>query len=138
MTIEELNKVCIDSFVEYLGLRFTEFHENEIKGQLEIKKHHLQPQGVVHGGVYISMAETLAGAGSAVLIGDHEKVALGNTISSQHLSSAINGTLFASAILIYESSFKHIWDVKITEESGKLISLSRVTNSIRVLNKVEE
>lgn len=134
MTIEELNIICKNSFVDHLGIWFTEFDGAHIKGYIDLKPFHLQPVGYVHGGVYMSMAETLAGAGSALLVEPENKIALGNSINSQHLASAKEGRIVAAGTLIHKSTFKHIWDIEITDNSGKLISLSRVTNSIKEMN----
>jgi uncharacterized protein (TIGR00369 family) len=134
MTIEELNRICKNSFVDYLGIRFTEFDGNHIRGFMELTADHLQPMGHVHGGVYLSLAETMAGAGSSLIVESEGKIALGASVSSQHIASAKEGKLFATAELIHKGSFKHIWDIEITDDSKKLISISRVTNSIKELN----
>jgi uncharacterized protein (TIGR00369 family) len=134
MTIDELNQICKNSFVEHLGIRFTSFDGTTITGIIDITPFHLQPQGVVHGGVYIAFAETIAGAGSALLVEKEGKAALGNTIQSQHISAMKQGRITAKGTLVHKGTFKHIWDVQITDDSGKLISLSRVSNSIKELN----
>ena len=133
MTIEELNEICKGSLIELLGIKFTAFDAESITGTIELNSAHLQPAGFVHGGVYISLAETLAGAGSSVLLQNESKLAFGTTVNSQHLDSVRGGKLTGIAKIIHKGSFKHIWDVKITNELGKLISISRVTNSIKEL-----
>lgn len=137
MTIEELNIFCKNSFIEELGIVFTECDGESISGIIEIRPTHLQPVGVVHGGVYIALAETLAGAGSTLML-EKNKIALGNTVNSQHVASATKGKITGIARLIYSGTFKHIWDVKITDDIGKLISICRVTNSIKEQNKRED
>jgi 1,4-dihydroxy-2-naphthoyl-CoA hydrolase len=138
MTIEELNKFCENSFVDHLGIRFTEFDGTHIKGYIEITSFHYQPVGFVHGGVYLSFAETMAGAGSSILVEKEGKIALGNSVNSQHLASANKGKIVASGKLIFKSTTKHIWDVEISDKNGKLISISRVTNSIKDMNANKE
>lgn len=138
MMIEELNRICKNSFIDHIGLQFTAFDGNHISAFIELAEYHLQPKGVVHGGVYISMAETIAGAGSSILVENEGKIALGTTVNSQHIASAKSGKIVASGELIHKGIFKHIWDIKISDESGKLISLSRVTNSIKELNQSNE
>ena len=134
MTIEELNNICKGSFIDHIGIRFTAFDGEKITGQIEIADHHLQPGGIVHGGVYISIAETIAGAGSTLLVNSEGKTALGSTINSQHIAPLKGGVITATAELLHKGIFKHIWDVKITDQAGKLISISRVSNSIKKIN----
>ncbi len=131
MTIDQLNNICKNSFVDHIGIHFTQFNGKRITGKIELKSHHMQPGGVVHGGVYLSVAETVAGAGSQLLVMNEGKTALGSTVNSQHLAPASEGIITATGKLIYLGIFKHIWDIEITDASGKLISISRVTNSIK-------
>ncbi|MEX2371499.1 MAG: PaaI family thioesterase [Bacteroidales bacterium] len=131
MTLDDLNNFSKNSFVENLGIRFTAFEEGSITGQIDITGFHLQPWGYVHGGVYMALAETMAGAGSAILVEKQGKVALGTNINSQHIATAGPGRITATGELIHRGIYKHIWDIKITDDTGKLISISRVTNSIK-------
>lgn len=138
MMIKELNRICKNSFIDHLGIQFTEFNGEQIVAIIELTKIHLQPKGIVHGGVYISMAETIAGAGSSLIVESEGKIALGTTVNSQHIASSKGGKIIATGELIHKGTFKHIWDVKITDDQGKLISISRVTNSIKDLNHSNE
>jgi len=135
LNTEILNEVCRKSFVEHLGIRFTSFDGKTLEGEIHISSYHLQPVGVVHGGVYLSFAETLAGGGSALILSDENKAAFGNTVSSQHLAPVKDGLIIGKATIRHQGIFKHIWDIEITDASGKLISLSRVTNSIKILDQ---
>lgn len=131
MTLQEINRICQNNFSDHLGFTISEFTGETITGKLKITPVHQQPQGFVHGGVYLSIAETIAGAGSLLLVFEEGKVALGNSVNSQHLAAVKEGELTCRGTLRYKGIFKHIWDVEITDDSGKLISVSRVTNSIK-------
>ena len=133
MIIKELNRRCESSFVDYLGIRFTEYDGCKIAAEIEIQPHHKQPIGVVHGGVYLSIAETIAGAGSTVMVEKAGKTAYGTLANGQHFASVRGGVITARGELIFKSEYKHVWDVKITDDLGKLISICRVTNSIKAL-----
>ena len=54
-----------------------------------------------------------------------------SVINSQHISPAIEGRLHAVARIVVKADFKHVWDVEIKDDHGKLISISRVTNSVK-------
>lgn len=138
MTIKELNDYCAGSFVELLGMKFTDVDAERISATIDIRADHFQPAGVVHGGVYVGMAETLAGAGSSLILEGEAKIALGTTVNSQHIASASEGKLTGVATIIHQGIFKHIWDVKISDDIGKLISICRVTNSIKELKKTKD
>lgn len=131
MTIEELNNRCKGTFLEHLGITFTSFSKGKMTGELVIDERHLLPQGYVHGGVYLSLAESVAGAGSLLMVHEEGKTALGTTVNSQHISAAQQGKLICTGRLIHQAIYKHIWDMEIKDDTGKLISISRVSNSIK-------
>ena len=131
MNIEEINSLCEGTFIDLLGIRFTQFSEECVEATMVIKPDHYQPMGLVHGGALISLAETVGSAASFLYVDRDRFNVFGSSVNSQHLSAARQGQLKARARLLFKSDYKHIWDVEIKDEEGKLISISRVTNSIR-------
>ena len=131
MTVDELNRLCRGSFIELLGIKFTAFTGDSVEAEMKITPDHFQPMGVVHGGALISLAETVGSAGSFLLTDPEEYAVLGSVVSSQHLSPAHEGRLRAVARLIFRGDHQHVWDVEIRDRERKLISISRVTNSIK-------
>jgi len=131
MTIKELNEVCRGTLIELLGIRFTGYSSSRLEATMQITPQHHQPMGVVHGGALIALAETVGSGGSFLLVDPEEYVVLGSAVNSHHLSPAREGVLYATATLIVQGDLKHIWDVVIRDENDKLISISRVTNSIK-------
>jgi len=131
MTIEEMNRACKNTFMELLGIKFTAATESSLEARMPITPELYQPMEVVHGGALISLAESV-GSGASFLLVDPELFdVLGSLVNSQHIAPARKGTLCAKAKLVVKADFKHIWDVEIRDDSGKLISISRVTNSIK-------
>lgn len=135
MILEEINKSLAGTFMDLLNIRFTGWTGDRVEADMPIVPSLYQPTGVVHGGALISLAETVGGAGSFLSVNPENFDIYGSVINSQHLSPAREGTLHAVAILVYKGDFKHIWDVEIKDDEGKLISVSRVTNSVRPKEK---
>jgi 1,4-dihydroxy-2-naphthoyl-CoA hydrolase len=131
MTIDELNRACRDTFMELLGIRFTAATGNTLEATMKITPSLYQPMEVVHGGALISLAESVGSAASYIMVDPDLFDVLGSVVNSQHIAPARNGTLHAKATLVLKTDFKHIWDVAIRDDEGKLISISRVTNSIK-------
>ena len=131
MTIDEINSACKDTFMELLGIEFTSATESSLEARMPITPKLYQPMEVVHGGALISLAESVGSAASFLLVDQDKFNVLGSSVNSQHLAPARKGTLTAKATLLVKADFKHIWDVKIKDDTGKLISISRVTNSIK-------
>jgi len=131
MGIEELNRLCRGTLIDLLKIRFTEVTPSTVEATMEITPGHMQPMGVVHGGALIALAETVGSAGSFLLVDPEQYTVMGSVVNSQHLSPATGGTLSATAFLRVKGDFKHVWDVEIKGEDDKLISISRVTNSVK-------
>jgi uncharacterized protein (TIGR00369 family) len=135
MTIDELNKACRNTFMELLGIQFTAATECTLEASMKITPKLYQPAKVVHGGALISLAESIGSAASYLLVDPEHFNVLGSVVNSQHLAPAIKGTLYARGTLVVKADFKHVWDVEIKDDQGKLISISRVTNSVKPKQK---
>ncbi len=131
MDIQELNRICRGTLMEHLQIEFTGYGDHWVEATMQITPHHHQPMGVVHGGALLALAETVGSAGSLLKVDPENTRVFGSSVTGQHLSPAKEGVLKARASLLVEADFKHIWDVEIRDEQGKLISISRVTNSVK-------
>lgn len=134
MNTKELNRICKGTLIDLLDIEFTSFSDSTVEATMEIQAKHHQPMGFVHGGALLALAETVGSAGSFLLVDPERFSVFGSAVNGQHLAPARKGTLFALAKLTVKSDFKHIWDVEIKDEAGKLISISRVTNSVKPKN----
>lgn len=131
MNISELNRICKGTLINLLDIEFTAYSETSVEAKMKITPKLYQPMGVVHGGALLALAETVGSAGSFLLVDPEHFIVLGSVINGQHLAPAREGTLHASAKLVLKADFKHIWDVEIKDDADKLISMSRVTNSVK-------
>ena len=131
LTIDEINRASKGTFMDLLGIEFTAATERSLEARMPITPKLYQPMEVVHGGALISLAESVGSAASFLLVDPQQFNVLGSVVNSQHIAPARTGTLLAKASLLIKGDFKHIWDVEIRDQSGKLISISRVTNSIK-------
>jgi len=130
MTIESINKLCRDTFVSHLGIEFIEYAETYIVAKMPVDRNKLQPMGVLHGGASLALAETVASAGSLLSVDATKYHVYGLQVSGNHVSTMNTGEVTARAELIHKGNTTHVWDVKITDQEGKLISVARVTNIV--------
>jgi len=136
MTIKDINKLCKDSFIGFLDIEFLEYGDNFIIARMPVDEKKLQPMGVLHGGASLALAETVASAGSFLLVDETKFDVLGLQVTGNHVSTFSMGDVTAKAEIVHKGNSTHVWDVKITSDTGKLISIARVTNMI-VEKKVE-
>lgn len=135
MNVEELNRICKGTLIDLLNIEFTGYSETTVEAVMQITPELYQPMGVVHGGALLSLAETVGSAGSFLQVDPEQYNVLGSVVNAQHLAPARHGMLHATATLVVKADFKHVWDVEIRDDEGKLISISRVTNSVKPRNR---
>lgn len=128
--IKALNEFCAQSMIGFLGITFTEVTSNSINATMPVNSKTCQPNRWLHGGASLALAESLAGAGSYLLVDTEKFNVLGLQVSGNHISSVEKGFLHAKGQLIHQGKTTHVWEVKITDENHKLISAVTVTNII--------
>lgn len=134
--IDELNEFCANSMIGVLGINFTNIQPNSIHATMPVNINTSQPNGWLHGGASLAFAESLAGAGSYLLVDRDRFNVFGLQVSGNHISSVNEGILNGDAKLIHKGKTTHVWEVEISNDN-KLISLVRVTNIIADKKKKE-
>ncbi|MDR2956515.1 MAG: PaaI family thioesterase [Prevotella sp.] len=121
-----------NTLMDLLDIRFVESDDElSLEATMPVKQEYTQTMGVLHGGATISLAESLAGAGSNVLCSVDER-SFGMQISASHISSAQVGDIVrAKGVIVHKGRSTHVWDVDVVSEiTGRLISKIRITNAI--------
>lgn len=104
--------------------------DNRFEAKMNITGFHDQGYGIVHGGLTIAFAETLAGYASNKMI-SHDLLAVGQSVTANHISpKSINGYLRAKGKLMHRGKNTHLWFIEIVDENNELISLINITNFI--------
>jgi 1,4-dihydroxy-2-naphthoyl-CoA hydrolase len=116
---------------EILGFQLTELGPKIAHARVEIDEHHLQPLGVVHGGVYAALAESLASHATAATVMSDGDFALGLSNLTSFFRPVSGGTIRAEATRLHRGRTTWVWDVRFTEDAGKLCATSRVTVAVR-------
>lgn len=130
ITINEVNQLYKNSLIDHLGITFINFSGDYIEAEMPVCTKTSQPQGYLHGGASLALAETVAGVGSYLNVNMDKFHVFGMQVSGSHISSVNKGVVIAKAELLHKGKSTHVWDVKIENEEGKLISTSRVTNAV--------
>jgi 1,4-dihydroxy-2-naphthoyl-CoA hydrolase len=87
---------------------------------------HIQPYGIVHGGVYCAMAETVASYGAAHALATPGAGAVGQSNHTDFLRATRGGTLTATATPVHVGRSVQLWEVGITDDDGRLVAVSKV------------
>ena len=128
--IQVINQAMEKSLIGNLGIRITGIKEGEVEGQMLLSEKNSRPDGILHGGANLALAETLAGLGSMLLTDLKEYDVLGSQVCGNHTGVLTNGEAIAVAKIIHRGNKTHIWNVDVKKSDGRLISTIRVTNMI--------
>lgn len=112
-----------------LGVEYRELTQARVVATLRIEPRHHQPFGYMHGGVTLSMAESVASVG-AVLNCPPGRIAMGLELNANHLRPKREGTLTAIGVPLHIGRSTQVWEVKIYDESDKLVCVSRCTLAV--------
>jgi 1,4-dihydroxy-2-naphthoyl-CoA hydrolase len=114
-----------------LGFETVEVGRERALARVEVADRHRQPYGIVHGGVYAALAESIASEATAVAVYEDGKIAMGMSNFVTFMRPISSGTLHAEAICKHAGSTTWIWDVEMTNDDGRLCASSRVTVAVR-------
>jgi 1,4-dihydroxy-2-naphthoyl-CoA hydrolase len=128
VTLEQLNKIGIGKLPGHLGIVITHADQSELRAELAVKEAHMAPNGYLHAGTVVTLADTCAGYGC---IANLPPGATGFTtieLKSNHLGTAKEGTIVGSAKPAHLGKTTQVWDAIVTHrDSGKTIALFRCT-----------
>lgn len=125
-----INSTRAGSVWDVLDITLLSATKDKVVASMPIGPNHRQQLGYLHGGVSITLAESLASLGSVLNIDGSRQIAFGLEINASHLRSKRDGTLTATAIPIRLGRTAHVWDVRIVDEVEKLVCIARCTIAV--------
>lgn len=135
MDCELLNKLCKDTLMEHLGIVYTEVSDGRIVAKMPVDSRTFQPMKRLHGGATMALAESVGSAGSITLVDPNQFAVLGVEISGSHVATTTENEVFGIGTLVHRGKTQHVWEIRVEDKTGKLISLCRLTNRIVPLKK---
>jgi 1,4-dihydroxy-2-naphthoyl-CoA hydrolase len=113
------------------GLVIDEFTDELVRGSVPVRDELKQPYGLIHGGVYASIAESLASLATGVAVAAEGKLATGMANQTSFLRPITEGTIHAIAQRRHRGRTTWVWDVEITDDAGRTCALTRMTVAVR-------
>lgn len=115
----------VTGFDRLLGLTMTSADGDHVAGRIDVAPSHHQPHGLVHGGVYCSVVETVASVGAGLWFGDRGRV-VGVSNHTNFLRAIRTGTLAVHARPLQRGRTQQLWSVEITDEQDRLVANGEV------------
>jgi 1,4-dihydroxy-2-naphthoyl-CoA hydrolase len=120
-------------FDRVYGLEISEIADGLVRGTVKVRDDLKQPAGLVHGGVYASIAESLATNGTAAKVFPEGNGAMGLSNQTSFLRPVTQGTISAVARARHRGRTTWVWEVELSDDDGRLCAITRVTVAVRPL-----
>jgi uncharacterized protein (TIGR00369 family) len=125
-----LNAMSGSTLIESLGIEITEVRDDALVGRMPVDSRTVQPAGVLHGGASVALAETLASWAGHLAV-DREKFhVVGQEINANHIRPVSSGWVTATVTPAAIGRRSHVWEIRITDEAGRLVCISRCTLAV--------
>lgn len=119
-----------NTLMETLEMEFIDAGEDFLVATMPVNPRVHQPMGLLHGGASVALAESVGSAASLMFVNPEKQEVRGIEISANHLKSKREGIVTGTARIIHKGASIHLWEIRITDEEGKLISLCKLTNMV--------
>lgn len=119
-----------NTLMETLEIEYIDAEDGMLVAKMPVNSRVHQPMGLLHGGATVALAESVGSAASLMFVDPEKQEVRGIEISANHLKSKREGVVTGTAKIIHKGASIHLWEIKITDEDGKLISLCKLTNMV--------
>jgi len=128
---EKILKVCNDSskntLMETLEIEYIDVGEDFLVAKMPVNSKVYQPDGVLHGGATVALAESVGSTASYIFLDGQKVFVRGIEIAANHVKSIREGEVFARAVILHKGRTTQLWEIKVTDKDDNLISLCKLT-----------
>jgi len=125
--LDRCNAITENTLMQTLSITYTDVGEDFLIAKMPVTPKVHQPDGVLHGGAMVALAESVGSAACFVFLDAENFMIRGLEISANHIRSIASGFVFAKAQFIHKGRTTQVWDIKLTDENDRLISAVKLT-----------
>jgi 1,4-dihydroxy-2-naphthoyl-CoA hydrolase len=127
---EQLNEHIV-GFDRLYGLELVDIADGEVRARVSLREELKQPMGLLHGGVFASIAESIASLATALGVLERGEAAMGLSNSTSFLRPVTEGSVHAHATRLHRGRTTWVWDVRFSDDAGHLCAVTRMTIAVR-------
>jgi len=121
----------VRGFDRLYGLELLDVDEQQVTARVRVREEIKQPAGLVHGGVYASIAESMASLATALAVLPHGETAMGLSNATSLLRPVTDGFVHAEAARLHRGRTTWVWDVRFSDDAGRTCAVTRMTIAVR-------
>ncbi|MBT7305248.1 MAG: PaaI family thioesterase [Bacteroidetes bacterium] len=120
-------QMCKNTLMETLNIEFVDVTQDTVTARMPVNSRVHQPDGVLHGGASVALAESVGSAGAYIFLQDKNVSIRGIEISANHVKSIRDGFVYAHATIVHKGRTTQLWQIRIENQDKELISLVKLT-----------
>jgi 1,4-dihydroxy-2-naphthoyl-CoA hydrolase len=128
-TIEQVRRATV-GLSAHLGIEFTAFGDDFLRGTMPVEPRTHQPMGYLHGGASVALAETLGSVAANFVVDSAKYRCLGQEINANHIRPVSDGLVTGTARAIHVGARSHVWGIEIRDPRERLVCISRLTIAV--------
>lgn len=135
-SLEELGSLSVGNMVEHLGIVFTGIGDDWIEATMPVDSRTRQPEGILHGGASVVLAETLGSVAANLTVDPAALTCVGLEVNANHLRPVREGHVRGTARPLHLGRRTQVWEIQIRNGEDKLVCASRLT--VAVVERTDE
>jgi uncharacterized protein (TIGR00369 family) len=135
--LDYCNSFANNTLMGTLNIDYVDAGEDFLVATMPVNPSVHQPMGLLHGGATVALAESVGSAASMLFVNSDLFEVRGIEIAANHLKSKRNGIVTATAKIVHKGKSIHLWEIRIVDENGSLVSLCKLTNMVLPKRKIE-
>ncbi|MDB3977094.1 hotdog fold thioesterase [Flavobacteriaceae bacterium] len=120
-------KMCKNTLMETLDIEFIDVTDDTVTAKMPVNSRVHQPDGVLHGGASVALAESVGSAGAYIFLQKKNVSIRGIEIAANHIKSIRDGYVYAHASILHKGRTTQLWQIRIENQNKELISLVKLT-----------
>ena len=120
-------QMCKNTLMETLNIEFVDITQDTVTARMPVNSRVHQPDGVLHGGASVALAESVGSAGAYIFLQDKNVSIRGIEIAANHVKSIRDGFVYAHASILHKGRTTQLWQIRIENQNKELISLVKLT-----------
>lgn len=133
--LAKCNEMSKNTLMDTLKIEFIDIGEDFVTAKMPVTSRVHQPDGVLHGGATVALAESVGSVASHIFMDSNEYFIRGIEISANHIKSISEGDVYAKATFLHKGRTTQLWNIRITDVNDTLISIVKLTTIALPKNK---
>jgi uncharacterized protein (TIGR00369 family) len=125
--LAQANQICKNTLMETLNIEFVDFGDNSVVARMPVNSRVYQPDGVLHGGATVALAESVGSFAAQIFSNLQEYFVRGIEINANHIKSVTEGYVYAKASFVHKGKTTQLLEIRITDDNDNLVSLCKLT-----------